>query len=49
MDDLEEQLRELSDSELVELLEQTDPMSKTWEIAIDWFGESKLLGLGVDL
>ena len=46
-DALEEELRALTDSELIERLSTTDPKSQTWTIAVDWFGESKLIELGL--
>lgn len=46
-DAIEEELRALTDSELMERLEAADPKSKVWTTAVDWFGEARLIELGL--
>ena len=46
---MEDALRGMTDSELYEFLvqHQENPTHKCWEIAIDWFGSTKLFELGL--
>lgn len=46
-DHIEDVMRGFTDSELYEFLDAAPPHSVEWEIAIDWFGSSKLRELGL--
>lgn len=49
MDSIFDAMQGMTDSELFHYMEQhmENPTHKSWEIAIDWFGEAKLRELGL--
>jgi hypothetical protein len=47
LDEVEELMQSLTDSELMDLLQCCGPRSDAFSIAVDWFGESKLIELGL--